>query len=276
MGIFVEMDPIAILKRSIKKMKDKLLEIAELRANLEKSLKKLDKAIEDYKEQLKNSIDEYTVIEEKVRLGFDKKTGKKYDEDTMIYLKGRKDNLNNKITLLSNNIDKVQERRKNHKNFIRIIKIVSIKATNKVEDAETKVKLIQEEYESARAYSSISKAFNSIFNSSWLARSEEEEMAIEVINDTINQGLADMELMLSDSGETLIDYEINSEKNDSKVQNIINAYNNGKFNLDYTEESKEVPDYIEDSVEVPYAEYIEAKPIANNPQKTLHVNNYFK
>lgn len=232
-GWFVEIDPIAVLKKSIIKMKDKLKEIESCITNIQKNNSASAKRLKNYEDKMAENIEKLKTVRNILSTKTD------IDEITKMEYEGNLEVISNEISLLDSQIKSETERLTKSEQILKYLKKVKIKANSEVKKAESKVIHTEEEYKNAKQYSSARKAFMSIFDHEWLNKSMEEELALESISNTINAGIADMERMLADSDGALIDYNISTAANLSKVDKIIADFEGDKFNLTY--DAQEVP-----------------------------------
>ena len=139
-----------------------------------------------------------------------------------------------------------------------ILEKLEIAATSKIQMAESTVSHKKDEYEQAKKMRSAVQSLTSIFNSSWLTKSMEEQMALNVVSNTINDSIAEMNRLLDGSNDILINYDITSMANASKVDAIIANFDNNGF-----ESFKALPETAMKVVDVEYQVVREPEKLEN-------------
>lgn len=248
-GLIVEIDPIAILENSISEMKKKLQTVKQRITDIGATLEGMKNKLSEYKSEFKDNVDTVKVIKEGL-------VSKKLDTKQRMAYQGQLTIAQNNVTMLSDQIKSQEERIKKTEKYIDILEKLEIAATTKIRVAESTVEHKKDEYEQAKKMRSAVQSLTSIFSSSWLTKSMEEQMALNVVSNTINDSIAEMNRLLDGSNDILINYDISSMANASKVDAIIADFDNNGF-----ESFKVLP--IPESN--PYIEYEEIKePIKEN------------
>jgi uncharacterized protein YPO0396 len=151
------------------------------------------------------------------------------DEKTRMALNGQLTISQNDITMLDEQIKAQADRITKTKRYLEILEKLVIAATTKIKVAENTVSHKKDEYEQAKKMKSAVQSLTSIFSSSWLTKSMEEQMALNVVSNTINDSIAEMNRLLDGSNDILINYDISSMANASKVDEIIANYDHNGF-----------------------------------------------
>ena len=251
-GLIVEIDPIAILENSIKEMKDKLITVKKRITDIGSTLAGMKRKQEEYKKDFQENITKVKVIKEKL-------TSANLDNKQRMALNGQLTIAQNDITMLNDQIKSQEERIKKTEKYVDILEKLEIAATTKIKVAENTVSHKKDEYEQAKKMRSAVQSLTSIFSSSWLTKSMEEQMALNTVSNTINDSIAEMNRLLDGSNDILVNYDIASMANASKVDEIIANFDNNGF-----ESFKSLPE------ESMYTEYVEV-----TPQPVIKENKYF-
>jgi len=248
-GLIVEIDPIAILENGISEMKKKLVTVKQRITDIGATLAGMKRKQKEYKSEFEENIGRVKAIKEK--LG---STG--LDDKTRMALNGQLTIAQNNISMLDDQIKAQAERIIKTEKYMEILEKLEIAATTKIKVAENTVSHKKDEYEQAKKMRSAVQSLTSIFSSTWLTKSMEEQMALNVVSNTINDSIAEMNRLLDGSNDILINYDISSMANASKVDEIIANFDNNGF-----ESFKYLP-ILEGN---PYTEYVEIKePVKEN------------
>lgn len=220
-GLIVEIDPIAILENSIGEMKKKLQIVKKRITDIGSTLEGMKRKQEEYKKNFETNVDRVKVIKEKLLKGT--------NEKTRMALTGQLTIAQNDITMLDEQIKAQSDRIAKTERYLEILEKLEIAATTKIKVAENTVSHKKDEYEQAKKMKSAVQSLTSIFSSSWLTKSMEEQMALDVVSNTINDSIAEMNRLLDGSNDILINYDISSMANASKVDEIIANYDHNGF-----------------------------------------------
>lgn len=249
-GLIVEIDPIAILENSISEMKKKLQTVKQRITDIGSTLAGMKNKLGEYKREFKDNVGTVKVIKESL-------VSKKLDAKQRMAYQGQLTIAQNNVTMLSDQIKSQEERIKKTEKYMDILEKLEIAATTKIKVAESTVEHKKDEYEQAKKMRSAVQSLTSIFSSTWLTKSMEEQMALNVVSNTINDSIAEMNRLLDGSNDILINYDISSMANASKVDSIIADFDNNGF-----ESFKPLPILEGES---PFTEYEEVKePIKEN------------
>lgn len=220
-GLIVEIDPIAILENSINEMKKKLQTVKKRITEIGSTLAGMENKQKEYKKEFEVNVNRVKAIKEKLM--------KDNDEKTRMALNGQLTIAQNDITMLDEQIKAQADRITKTKRYLEILEKLEIAATTKIKVAENTVSHKKDEYEQAKKMKSAVQSLTSIFSSSWLTKSMEEQMALNVVSNTINDSIAEMNRLLDGSNDILINYDITSMANASKVDEIIANYDHNGF-----------------------------------------------
>ena len=220
-GLIVEIDPIAILENSINEMKKKLQTVKKRITEIGSTLAGMENKQKEYKKEFEMNVGRVKAIKEKLM--------KDNDEKTRMALNGQLTISQNDITMLDEQIKAQADRITKTKRYLEILEKLEIAATTKIKVAENTVSHKKDEYEQAKKMKSAVQSLTSIFSSSWLTKSMEEQMALNVVSNTINDSIAEMNRLLDGSNDILINYDISSMANASKVDEIIASYDHNGF-----------------------------------------------
>ena len=220
-GLVVKIDPIAILENSINEMKKKLQTVKKRITEIGSTLAGMENKQKEYKKEFEMNVGRVKAIKEKLM--------KDNDEKTRMALNGQLTISQNDITMLDEQIKAQADRITKTKRYLEILEKLEIAATTKIKVAENTVSHKKDEYEQAKKMKSAVQSLTSIFSSSWLTKSMEEQMALNVVSNTINDSIAEMNRLLDGSNDILINYDISSMANASKVDEIIANYDHNGF-----------------------------------------------
>jgi predicted nucleic acid-binding Zn-ribbon protein len=220
-GLVVKIDPIAILEDSINEMKKKLQTVKKRITEIGSTLAGMENKQKEYKKEFEMNVGRVKAIKEKLM--------KDNDEKTRMALNGQLTISQNDITMLDEQIKAQADRITKTKRYLEILEKLEIAATTKIKVAENTVSHKKDEYEQAKKMKSAVQSLTSIFSSSWLTKSMEEQMALNVVSNTINDSIAEMNRLLDGSNDILINYDISSMANASKVDEIIANYDHNGF-----------------------------------------------
>ena len=221
-GLIVEIDPIAILENSISEMKKKLLTVSQRITDIGSTLAGMKSKLAEYKSEFKDNVETVKVIKESL-------VTKNIDVKQRMAYQGQLTIAQNNVSMLSEQIKSQEERIKKTEKYIDILEKLEIAATTKIKVAESTVEHKKDEYEQAKKMRSAVQSLTSIFNSSWLTKSMEEQMALSVVSNTINDSIAEMNRLLDGSNDILINYDISSMANANKVDAIIADFDTNGF-----------------------------------------------
>lgn len=250
-GLIVEIDPIAILENSISEMKKKLVTVKQKITDISSTLVGMKRKQKEYKKEFEENINRIKAIREKL-------TSSNTDDKTRMALNGQLSVAQNNVSMLDEQIKAQSERIQKTEKYIDILEKLEIAATSKIQMAESTVSHKKDEYEQAKKMRSAVQSLTSIFNSSWLTKSMEEQMALNVVSNTINDSIAEMNRLLDGSNDILINYDITSMANASKVDAIIANFDNNGF-----ESFKALPETAMKVVDVEYQVVREPEKLEN-------------
>ena len=250
-GLIVEIDPIAILENSISEMKKKLVTVKQKITDISSTLVGMKRKQKEYKKEFEENINRIKAIREKL-------TSSNTDDKTRMALNGQLSVAQNNVSMLDDQIKAQSERIQKTEKYIDILEKLEIAATSKIQMAESTVSHKKDEYEQAKKMRSAVQSLTSIFNSSWLTKSMEEQMALNVVSNTINDSIAEMNRLLDGSNDILINYDITSMANASKVDAIIANFDNNGF-----ESFKALPETAMKVVDVEYQVVREPEKLEN-------------
>ena len=250
-GLIVEIDPIAILENSISEMKKKLVTVKQKITDIGSTLAGMKRKQKEYKKEFEENINRIKAIREKL-------TSSNTDDKTRMALNGQLSVAQNNVSMLDEQIKAQSERIQKTEKYIDILEKLEIAATSKIQMAESTVSHKKDEYEQAKKMRSAVQSLTSIFNSSWLTKSMEEQMALNVVSNTINDSIAEMNRLLDGSNDILINYDITSMANASKVDAIIANFDNNGF-----ESFKALPETAMKVVDVEYQVVREPEKLEN-------------
>ena len=117
----------------------------------------------------------------------------------------------------------------------------------KVRDAENELRYRKNEYEQAKAQQKAMSSITSILRGS-MTKSMEEELAMEQVTNTINSSIAEMNRLLDGSNDILINFELDTEANATKADEILARFDANGFDI-FNAETK--PSYAQPKASLP-------------------------
>lgn len=223
LGLIVEMDPINILRNGIEDMKKNESKVHKAVTDLEAILVSMKKKLNEYKEDFDSNRRRKDVSEKKLR---DPRT----DEETKSGLVANLKLLARSIVRGEEQIKKQNQRIETSTKYLNIMKRLEKMVDFRVKDAEEQLKFMEDDYEQAKAQASAMKSINSILRGG-LTKSMEEELALDSVNNTINESIAEMNRLLDGSNDILLNFDLDSEASLEKADEILKAIDEGKFNI---------------------------------------------
>jgi len=247
LGLIVEMDPINILKNGISEMEGKMGKVHKSVTDLEALLVSLKKKKHEYEEEFNKNKREREIVEKKLK---DPRISEADKESFAI----KEKLLANDIVRGADQLKRQNERISKSEQYLKIMKKLEKAAEYKIKDASSQLKYMEDEYEQAKAQTSAVRSINSILNGG-LTRSMEEELALDSVNNTINESIAEMNRLLDGSNDILINFDINSESNLQLADEIMKVFDEKGFGIFDSENKKE----LHTATPVTDAEYVEVK-----------------
>jgi len=220
LGWIVDLDPISVLKRAIGEMREKLQIIDEKVIELDSINISMQKKLEEYKKD----FDYNTRLKKQIET----KLAKEQDENEKFRYKNELVNVNNAIVRGRNQIVKQQDRIKMSVHYHKMMQRLAVAAKYKVQDAENDLYYKEEEFNQAKASRSAMKTMMDIFRGG-MSKTLEQEMALATVNDTINKSLADMKSLIDGSNDILTKFELDSDINADKAEELLKLYETNGF-----------------------------------------------
>lgn len=260
-GAIVNIDPIAILQNGINEMKQKLKTVRESVTKLESLIVGMRSKLSDYESEFERNISQKKALDRKINSCNNPTELLKYSSTLKL--------TNNNIARGEKQIKSQRSRIETSEKYLDIMKKLEIAADFKVKDAEAELDYRKEEYEQAKAQTKAIKSVTSIFEGG-LSRTLEEELAMNNVENTINESIAEMNRMLDGSNQILANFEIDSDINADKANAILEMFENNGFSI--FDKKETTGKYILNGVQD--AEYVEV-PTGIRQEKTLTQSKYF-
>ena len=266
-GIIVNIDPIAILQNGINEMKQKLKTIKESVTKLESLLVGMKKKLSEYEKEFEHATAERRALER------NNSAGTKTD---LLKYRSALQLVNNNISRGDQQIRAQKQRIATSEKYLDVMKQLEIAADFKVKDAEKELQYRKEEYEQAKAQTKAIRSVTSIFDGG-LSRTMEEELAMNNVEDTINESIAEMNRMLDGSNEILANFEINNSINAEKADAILELFEKNGFSIFEGTPAARTPKYIlNETAEAQYTEVPAEKVAQPVAQPVQTQSKYFK
>jgi phage shock protein A len=231
-GLIVDIDPISILKNGIAEMEKKMSKVRKSVTDLEALLVNLRRKKKEYEEEFSKNKRDREVIEKKLK---DPRISESDRESYTI----KEKLLANSIVRGAEQLKRQTERISKSEQYLKIMKKLEKAAEYKISDASDQLKYMENEYEQAKAQTSAVRSINSIL-SGGLSRSMEEELALDSINSTINESIAEMNRLLDGSNDILINFDIESESNLQLADEIMKVFDEKGFGIFDSSEKKQI------------------------------------
>ena len=255
-GAIVNIDPIAILQNGINEMKQKLKTIKESVTKLESLLVGMKKKLSEYEKEFEHATAEKRTLERNNASG-SRTVGSKTE---MLKYRSALQLVNNNIARGDQQIRAQKQRIATSERYLDVMKQLEIAADFKVRDAERELQYRKEEYEQAKAQTKAIRSVTSIFDGG-LTRTMEEELAMNNVEDTINESIAEMNRMLDGSNEILANFEINNSINAEKADAILEMFEQNGFSIFEGTPAARTPKYIlNETAEAQFTE-VPAQPV---------------
>lgn len=221
-GLIVNIDPIAILQNGINEMKKKLEVVNENVTRLESLLVSMKKKLKEYKVNFEDNVRKRNALQNKIKDLIGTTDELKYKAQLQL--------INNEITRGEQQIRAQSERIITSEKYLDIMKKLQIAADFKVRDAQGELSYRKDEYEQAKAQQKAMSSISSILKGG-LTKSMEEEIAMEQVSNTINTSIAEINRLLDGSNDILINFELNSEANAAKADEIVKMFDTNGFSI---------------------------------------------
>lgn len=222
-GIVVNIDPIAILQNGINEMVKKLDIVRENVTKLESLLVDMKRKRETYKSDFEKNVSKRKTIEKKL-------SDPSVPSSDMLKYKATLQLINNEITRGEAQIKAQNERIATSEKYLKVMKNLETAADFKVRDAQNELRYRKDEYEQAKAQQKAMSSITSILKGS-LTKSMEEELAMEQVTNTINTSIAEMNRLLDGSNDILINFELDTEANATKADEILARFDANGFDI---------------------------------------------
>lgn len=228
-GLIVNIDPIAILQNGINEMRKKLDTVNDNVTKLESVLVSMRKKLNEYKGSFENNV--------RKRDALQKKIGNIEDSTDALKYKAQLRLIDNEITRGNDQIKSQSERIITSEKYLDIMKKLQVAADFKVKDAQNELTYRKDEYEQAKAQQKAVSSITSILKGC-LTSSMEEELAMEQISNTINTSIAEINRLLDGSNDILVNFELNSDINSAKADEIVRMFDSNGFSIFENDEPK--------------------------------------
>ena len=221
LGLIVKIDPISILENSICELKNKLDIVNDNVTKLGGVLEGMKKNLKKYQDEFKDNVSRRNTSQKIL-------SDPNISAEKALELKSNYIVINNDIARLEKIIRTQQHRIDVSEKYLAVMKKLQVLAKFKVKDATSELRFRKEEYESAKAQSSALRSITAIVNGG-LTQSLESELAIEAINTTVNNSIAEMKDLLDGSSDLLTNFDLDSAANIDRVDEIIARFEKNGF-----------------------------------------------
>lgn len=233
-GSLVKIDPISILENGIYELKKKLNVVDENVTRLGGILVDMKKNLEKYQADFEKNVRRRATTQKAM-------ADPGISSEQALELKTNYISINNDIARLEKIITAQKKRINTSEKYLSVMKRLQVLGKFKVKDTESELKYRKEEYEAAKAQTTALKSITAIVNGG-LTKSLEEELALNYINETINNSIAEMSSLLDGTNDILVNFDLDSAANIDKVDEILARYEkNGFASFDDVKEPETVP-----------------------------------
>ena len=222
-GLVVNIDPIYILQNGINEMRKKLDIVRENVTKLESLLVDMKRKVSEYKNEFEKNVSKRRSLEKKL-------TDPTVPSGEMLKYKATLQLINNEITRGEAQIKAQNERIATSEKYLKVMKNLETAADFKTRDAENELRYRKNEYEQAKAQQKAMSSITSILKGS-MTKSMEEELAMEQVTNTINSSIAEMNRLLDGSNDILINFELDTEANATKADEILARFDANGFDI---------------------------------------------
>jgi hypothetical protein len=221
-GLVVNIDPIAILQNKIKDMYEKYDTVNENVTKLQAVIVKMRRKLDEYKSSFERNVHIRDAALAKLEL--------ETDEMERMKIMSQKQLADNEITRGDEQIAKQKSRIETSEKYLKIMKKLQVMVKFKVKDSENQVNYLKDDYEQARAQQSAMKSISAIMKGC-LTTSMEEELAMDKVMTTVNTSIAEMERLIDGSNDILVNFELNSDANSIKAEQIVADFERNGFSI---------------------------------------------
>lgn len=205
MGIFVKIDPIAIVERRLMDMKKKIQQITKAMGDLKGYIKLNEGQVADTKREIKDYAYRVDVAREQGN-------------------KGQESTYNKQVVRLTELLQSQQKCLEDSNKWYTILSKLEEMASLTVEDTENDIKIRKQKYLQIRQQYQAYKSVMSVM------KGDPDEMALfnqgmdEMLND-INSKVGEMEHVLESTGGLISQYSTDSAVADKKAEELLQRYN---------------------------------------------------
>jgi hypothetical protein len=233
LGVVVKMDPLTILQQGINRLRDKYVMLEDNVTKLGGVLEQMKRDLTKYEDEFKRNVNRRTAAQEKL-------SKPNLSEDERLQTQSNYVIINNEIVRLEKTIRMQRARIDQSTRFLQIMKKLKIYAATKLKDSENEHKWRSQEFENAKKQAKAMDSIKAIFRGDW-SESLEQELAINYVNETINNSIAEIEELMDGSNTLLSDFELDSEANLHKVDEILSKFEKNGFSAFNDNKTTDVP-----------------------------------
>lgn len=221
LGIFVKIDSVSILENGIRRLKDQYDSLVENVTKLGGILEQMKRDLNDYENEFKRNVTRRSAIQKKL-------ASTNLSQEEALQTKSSFIITNNEIARLEKVIINQKKRIETSERYLQVMKKLKIMSMMKVKDAENEMRWKKQEFEQAKKQRQAMSSIRSIF-SGGLAKTLEEEMALDYINENITTAVAEMQSLLDGSETLLNDFDMDSLANVEAVDRILEKFEKNGF-----------------------------------------------
>lgn len=209
MGLVVEMDPIAIVKHQVERMKEKIREIQKNMGSLDGLIKESERRLETKKKQIEHDA-----------IALKKCTEKNKTSEAQVYERS--------VVRLDEIIKRQEKRLEDARKWYAILKDLKYEAELTVKDTENEINERVEEWNMIKKQH---KVFTSVMGI--LKGNDQLNMfnqAMDYMSMDITQKLGEMESIINETGSIMTKISLENEINSEKAQELMSRYD--KYGID--------------------------------------------
>ncbi len=247
LGFFVKISPIDILENGIRRMNAQLEVVEENITKLGGVLEQMKRDERKYENEFKENVARREAAQKALN-------NPKLTSEQALEMKSQFVIINNNITRLQATIAASQKRIQTSEKYLSVLRRLRIVSKMKVADTTNELEFRKREFDAAKKQNSAMKSIKAIF-SGGLGKTLEEEMALDYVNETVTNSIAEMQSLLDGSQELLVNFDLDNIAALQKADDIIAQFEKNGF--------KSFNNDPNDAQEVPYTpmaeQMIEAK-----------------
>lgn len=232
-GIFVNIDPIAILKQGILDLGDKMENVHTQVTKLGGVLESMKRTLEEYERDFENNVAKKKATERRIKALSD-------DPEESLRLNTALRLIDNEISRGGKQITSQKARIETSEKYLGVMKKLEIVAGYKLEDAKSELKFREDEYKQAKAQRKAIGSIRAILKGG-MDSSIAEELAMSAVNTEICESTAEIARLLEGSNELLTNFDIGMDMNSERAEKLLEEFEKDGFEIFSSDKKKALP-----------------------------------